>query len=41
MLKDDVIGKIGTWWILGREQQTFYGQLKEKQGKLCLAVKVK
>ncbi|MCI9576791.1 MAG: hypothetical protein HFJ84_09095 [Clostridiales bacterium] len=40
MLKDDVIGKIGTWWILGREQQTFYGQLKEKQGKLCLVSEV-
>lgn len=40
MLREDVIGKIGRWWVLGQEHRTFYGQLKEENGVLRLTREV-
>lgn len=40
MLNEEVIGKIGKWWVLGFEQEVFYGQLKKEGNLLYLCTEM-
>lgn len=40
MLNEVVIGTIGKWWVLGREQEPFYGQLKQEPGGIFLCTEM-